>query len=259
MSITKSPSRREPVTRVAGQSRALILAAHGESRVPDPNRALIEHSEALADRNPGLAVSCGAINGAPSFDDAVKAACAGGASEILVFPFFMSDGYFVSKKLPERIAASAGNVPCSILTPLGLDPGLADVMMTQALAAADEAGLPPDEARLLVVGHGSKSGRASAEATLRMSRTLEGMTRFSKVETAFLEEPPFVGSQLASEKLPVVVSGFFAGNGMHSAHDVPAAIEESGANAVYAGPVGTSPAVRDLIQNSIKRQAVEAH
>jgi sirohydrochlorin ferrochelatase len=55
------------------------------------------------------------------------------------------------------------------------------------------------------------------------------------------------------------VSGFFSGDGLHAAEDVPEAIAEAGANAadgagaeaVYAGSIGTSPALVDLIRSSI--------
>jgi sirohydrochlorin ferrochelatase len=44
-----------------------------------------------------------------------------------------------------------------------------------------------------------------------------------------------------------VVVGFFAGDGLHSAEDVPAAIAESGSRAVYAGSIGKSAKLQDLI------------
>lgn len=248
MSTTRSPSRREQATRAkAPANTALVLAAHGERNVPDPNRALADHANALAARGDFCFVGYGVLNGEPSFDMALEEAAKTNPEKILIYPFFMSDGYFVSTVLPERIARVETDVVPTILTPLGLDAGLVPVMIGSALSAAADADLVPRKTRLLVVGHGSRSGRASANATLHIADALEAEGQFMSVSSTFLEEPPFVGNQLASEKSPVVVSGFFAGNGMHSAHDVPAAIEESGAKAVYAGPIGVDPAVRNLI------------
>lgn len=198
-------------------------------------------------------VRCGVLDGEPAIEAALREVAASGARELLVYPFFMSDGYFVSKVLSARIAGLGGKVPPCLLTPLGLDPGLPAVMMKRALACARGAGFAPAETRLLVVGQGSRSDRASAQATIRMAEELEGMGAFLRASSAFLEEPPFIVSRLASEKTPVVVSGFFAGNGTHSACDVPAAIEESGVRAVYAGPVGTHPDVRDLVVAACER------
>jgi sirohydrochlorin ferrochelatase len=252
MSTTRLPSRREQATEVGGPAPfALILAAHGERKVADPNRALIEHRDALAARLDGLVVACGVVNGEPSLVAALEIVARSGAQELLIYPFFMSDGYFVSKVVPERVAASGLGLTPAMLPPLGLDPGLPGLMMSDALKAADVAGFPAREARLVVVGHGSKQGSASADATRRVVGELQSTGRFASVAPGFLEEPPFVGNVLAAEKMPTVVSGFFAGNGMHSSHDVPAAIDETGANAIYGGPVGTSPAVRDLIVEAV--------
>lgn len=254
MCTTRSLSRKEQATRRPGAAAAaLILAAHGESDVPDPNRALREHAAALKDNLACQLIGCGVMNGAPGFDDALAEAISAGADEIIIYPFFMSDGYFVRKLLPEKLAAAGVEERTSLLPPLGLDPGLASVMMEHALAAAGKAGFPPTETRLLVIGHGSKSMPASANATLRVSDDLAAIGNFLSVETAFLEEPPFLLNVLASHKGAWVVSGFFAGNGLHSTHDVPATIEESGARAVYSGPVGASDDVRQLIVEAVKR------
>lgn len=254
MSTTKSHSRKGQATRaVAPAATALVLAAHGERNVSDPNRSLIEHARAVAGRLNLDSVACGVLNGEPLLDTVLEKVAGSGAKALLIYPFFMSEGYFVETVLPERLSASASGLAATILPPLGHDPGLAKVMMAEALAAAKGAGHAPGETRLLIVGHGSKGGRASAEATMRISRKLESLDGFASVATAFLEEPPFIVNQLASEKGPVVVSGFFAGNGMHSTHDVPAAIEETGARAIYAGPVGASPAVRTLIAEAVEK------
>ncbi len=237
---------------------ALVLAAHGERNVPDPNRALADHAEALAARGDFGFVGCGVLNGEPPFETALEAFAKSGAQQLVVYPFFMSDGYFVTRVLPERIAAVQIGAAFAILSPLGLDAGLAEVMMNSALSAATDAGMRPGDARLLVAGHGSRSASASANATIRIADELARMGKFAGVSSAFLEEPPFIGDQLASEKTPVVVAGFFAGNGMHSSHDVPSAIEESGVEAVYAGPIGTDPAVQDLVVAALQRHRLGA-
>ncbi|MDH3581765.1 MAG: hypothetical protein OEM91_14205 [Hyphomicrobiales bacterium] len=226
---------------------ALVLVAHGERQVPDPNRALADHAAALAIRDDFCFVGYGVLNGEPPFEAALEEATKSGAGNLLVYPFFMSDGYFVSTVLPERTAAARAAIAPIILPPLGLDADLVDLMLKRAETEARGARLAPGETQLLVVGHGSKTEPESAEATRRVAAALATAELFMGVSAAFIEEPPFVGDQLAREKSPVVVSGFFAGNGMHSSQDVHAAIKASGARAVYAGPIGAEPAIRDLI------------
>ena len=89
----------------------------------------------------------------------------------------------------------------------------------------------PAASRLLVVGHGSKFGPASAEATQERRPRIARAGSFASVATAFLEEPPFLKTRLRRVEAPTVVAGFFFGDGMHAGEDVPAAIAEAGAAA----------------------------
>jgi len=252
MSTTRSRSRKEPaISRDQAARRALLLVAHGERGVSNPNRALIAHARALAAQLAPMLVVCGHLTGDPTLESALAEVSGAGIDELLVYPAFMSDGYFVGQALPERLAQSGFESRVTILRPLGLEPRIGEVAMSNALAAAEAAGFDRGATSLLVTGHGSKQGRASAEATYRIADRLREMGHFAEISTAFLEEPPFIGIQLASHKGPVVVSGFFASHGMHSSHDVPAAIHESGAEAVYTGPVGADPEVRKIISAAL--------
>jgi len=107
--------------------------------------------------------------------------------------------------------------------------------------------------RLLIVGHGSKLGPASASATRKAAARAAITRRFASVTTAFLEEEPFLEDILrASAATPTVVAGFFFGDGLHAGEDVPDAIAEAGANALYTGAIGNSPAVAPLIAAALK-------
>lgn len=254
MCSTRSPSRKEPATeRASAAGLALILAAHGETGVRYPNRALGAHADALKDSAGCLCTGYGVLNGEPDLTAALAQAVSAGAEEFLIYPFFMSDGYFVKQLLPEKLAAAGVEDRARVLPPLGHDPGIAGVMMGQAIAAAENAGFAPAKSRLLVIGHGSKSMPASARATRRISRDLDAMGKFMNVEVAFLEEPPFLLNALAAHKGECVVSGFFASNGIHSTHDVPGTLEETGSPAVYSGPVGVSAEVRKLVVEAVRR------
>lgn len=235
----------------AAARTALVLAAHGERQVAEPNRLLAGHARALGQRLAPMPVACGVLNGEPDLQSALRSMAGSGVERLLVYPFFMAGGYFVEQVLPARIAESGVGLAPLILPPLGLDPGLDDLMMADALAAARDEGFKPEETRLLVTGHGSKFGPASAAATRAMADRLRARGRFGRVETAFLEEKPFIADALRRGDGPVVVSGFFASDGMHSSRDVPEAIAKTGARAVYTGPVGAGEAVRDLVASAV--------
>jgi sirohydrochlorin ferrochelatase len=105
------------------------------------------------------------------------------------------------------------------------------------------------------VGHGSKIGPASADATRKVAAQIAQHNHFQSVECAFLEEAEFLADALTrSERTPTVVLGFFAGDGLHSAEDVPETISETGSKAVYAGSIGKAPEVRELILQAVANE-----
>ncbi|GAB4233865.1 MAG: hypothetical protein Kow0032_17430 [Methyloligellaceae bacterium] len=243
-----------PGTPRAAPAAALLLAAHGERNVPEPNALLAAHADALAELLPHIRVTYGVLNGEPAFEDALLQAAQAGAGRILVYPFFMAEGYFTASALPERVAAAGCSEAVEILRPLGEAAGLPQIMLDDALAAAHRADFDPAATRLLVVGHGSRSDAGSAQATARVADALRERGAFAEVAIALLEEPPGIAEQLEASALPAVVSGFFAGGGMHAARDVPDAIARSRTRAVYAGPVGASPQLRDIIAGAVREK-----
>lgn len=231
-----------------GEPRNLVavLAAHGDRGGATPNAALRAQAEAVH-KLTGLEMMTGMLKGEPTIEQALVAAAETRPARIAVYPLFMADGYFVQKVLSERIRAAGISPEPNLLAPLGLDPGLPNILIQEAVGAAEREGFEPAASRLLIVGHGSKLGPASATATRKASARAALARRFASVSTAFLEEEPFLDDALRASSAPTVVAGFFFGDGMHAGEDVPDAIEETGANAIYTGAIGNSPAVAPLI------------
>lgn len=239
---------------MAGWQRdtAVVLAAHGDRAGATPNATLLAHRDALTAISNFSAVTAGTLKGDPSLEDALAAAAASGASRILLYPFFMADGYFTGTVVPRRIADAGLAGRIQILPPLGLDPLLAPLIHATAIAAGQSAGMEVSRARLLLVGHGSELGPASANATRAMLARVAALGGFSGFDAAFLEEPPFLDAQLAAGEAPMVVSGFFSGDGLHAGEDVPEALAATSRPAVYAGSIGTSDQIPRLILQSIE-------
>lgn len=228
------------------QSLAIVLASHGDRGGASPNATLKAQAEAVRALT-GLSVTTGVLKGEPTVEQALAEAAASGAARIAVYPLFMADGYFVQKVLGER-TRKAGLVPePTLLAPLGLDPALPDLLVREAIAAAEREGFEPAASRLLIAGHGSRLGPASATATRKAAARVALARRFASVTTAFLEEEPFLKDTLRANPAPTVVAGFFFGDGMHAGEDVPDIIADTGANAIYTGAIGNSPAVAPLI------------
>ncbi|MCL4764907.1 MAG: hypothetical protein KJZ80_01560 [Hyphomicrobiaceae bacterium] len=236
---------------------ALVIAAHGERRPVASNRSLLQHVATLEGRADFAGVWAGVLHGEPAIEQALASAEASGATTLLVYPFLMSDGVILRETLKNRMAACRPKQSPCLLPPLGLEPRLIVLLSGQAVSAAREAGFDPSRTRLLVAGHGSRLGGESAWATRRAAGLLEGAGLFASVDVAFLGEPPLIADRLAVDRGPVVVLGFFSGDGMHARCDVPAAIDATGAHAVYTGPIGACPGIADIIMTTLEESRSE--
>lgn len=236
---------------------AVVLAAHGDRGGEAPNATLLAHANTLTSRRVFREVRAGTLRSDDlTLADALGAARASGASRIAVYPMFMADGYFTRTVLPDTIAAAGMAELCTVLAPLGLDPLLPELMLRQAVDAAKRFALDPLQTRLLVAAHGSKLGQASFNSTERVASYLKKQQRFALVETAYLEQAPFLDRQLMNEKWPTVISGFFSGDGMHAGEDVPSAITASRAKSHYAGSIGVDPCVAQIIEVAVRAAVV---
>jgi sirohydrochlorin ferrochelatase len=237
----------------AQPSLAAVLVAHGDRGGATPNATLAAQAAEIRKRL-DIPVFAGVLKGEPDLEQALAHAAASGAARIAVYPLFMADGYFV-QKVRDRVTAAGLRTEPLVLTPLGLDPGLPGILVQEAEATARRSGFDAAASRLLIVGHGSKLGPASASATRKVAARAALSRRFATVTTAFLEEDPFIDDALRAGPAPTVVAGFFFGDGMHGGEDVPEAIAETGANAVYTGAIGNSPAVASLIAAALLASA----
>lgn len=234
-------------------SVAIVLAAHGDRGGDGANKHLAAHAKEIAENGDFAGVFYGVLNGNPLLENALDQADGCGASQIIVYPLFMSAGYFVKTVLADRVAAQGLRTPTGIMQPLGMDKRLALLMLEHSLRTSKAAGIVPGEARLLVVGHGSKHGPESADATKRAARMLSSHSPYTRVETAFIEEEPLLKDALERYDGTTVVAGFLSGDGLHAGEDIPDAIKETGAHALYTGPIGLHPRIPDLVLSSLMK------
>ena len=109
----------------------------------------------------------------------------------VVYPLFASSGYFTRNRLVQLLdEANAEGRNVEVLPPLGLDPGLPDLVQVRATKIACENGFPPDTSTLILLAHGSRRNSASREVTEQVARAIEGRAAFRSVGIALLEERP---------------------------------------------------------------------
>ena len=115
---------------------ALILFSHG-SLLCGAGEALDTHAGRLRASGAWSHVAVGYMNySQPTFAEAVAECANAGATKIVVLPFFLVPGYFVTQTLPKQLAevkADFPNLEFVVAEALGYDTGLADALIASAL------------------------------------------------------------------------------------------------------------------------------
>jgi len=114
---------------------ALILFSHG-SLLCGAGEALDAHAGRLRRTGRWGMAEVGYMNySEPTFTDAVVKCEVQGATRIVVLPFFLVPGFFVTKSLPEHIAKAQADFPrleFIVADALGFDERLADALIEAA-------------------------------------------------------------------------------------------------------------------------------
>jgi len=125
--------------------KALVLFSHG-SLLCGAGEALDAHAARLRARGEYALVEVGYMNySEPTFAQAVAKCRAAGATDIVVLPFFLVPGYFVTTTLPQQIAQAQQEFPdvsFTVASALGTDERLAEALLDSA-----HSPLPPGEWR----------------------------------------------------------------------------------------------------------------
>jgi len=116
--------------------RGLVLVDHG-SRRDEANAVLSVVADLVRDRGESdLLVRYAHMElAAPTIDEAIDACVAGGASAIVVVPYFLAPGRHASHDIPLAVAEAAKRhptIPMRVTEPLGIHPLLADVVLERS-------------------------------------------------------------------------------------------------------------------------------
>lgn len=244
---------------------SVIIVAHGSRVSDEAQEAAIQHAFTLQQSHRyGVVDVCflSRDKSPPILPD----------GEVFLLPFFMSNGYFVSNRIPELFKLENGQRieigrKLYLCDALGTDPELAGIIAAMAQDICRDQNYESEKVRLVLVAHGSEKSSASAEATYLQQQAVKDRSEFNDVSVAFLNEAPYLDSVLTTDYedgLPLILVGLFAAEGPHAMEDVPGAIaswrrKSASARAVhYAGAIGRRPEIVKLIQLSISRCAANA-
>lgn len=229
---------------------ALLIAAHGERSPDATNDGVRRIAQAVSAHRLVAEVGVGFINGTPSIREAFAALA---ARRVIVYPLFAASGYFTRDRLVQLLdEANNQGRGVEILPPLGLDPGLPDLVLVHATQVARANGFAPEASTIMLLAHGSRRNSASREATEQVAQAIEGRAVFGSVGIALLEERPFMDEAMAPIAGSAVVVGMFSGEGMHGARDAPRLVADLNRDdVVYAGVIGNVAGIEDLVVRAV--------
>ncbi len=161
----------------------------------------------------------------------------------LIYPHFMTDGWFTKTALPGRIAP----VKARMLPPFGVDPGLPGLAvrwLTQELA---QKGWAASETCLIVAGHGSGRSRNAARDTQAFANAVQARMGFGDLRLGYIEEPPYLGDAVVNAGERAICLPFFAARRGHVLDDLPEALDQADFTGLRLDPIGLHPEVPNLI------------
>jgi sirohydrochlorin cobaltochelatase len=242
---------------------SLFIIAHGSTVSREAHAAAAEHALTLRQSNRYGSIAVCFLTETDTLPDLPL-------GEVYLLPFFMSNGYFVSRKIPKLFGLTNGRkvekerviLQCDAL---GMDPELSRIIVAMGIETCTQGALEPENTHLVLVAHGSEKSKASADATYFQQRAVKEKKVFGDVSSVFLNEEPELENWLVKnvdDVRPKVLVGLFTAEGPHAMKDVPESIDRAQRRVAvphttyYSGIVGTRPEIVKLIQDSVTRCAV---
>jgi sirohydrochlorin cobaltochelatase len=233
-------------------TRGLLLVGHGSHLHADSSEPVHQHARTLRASGRFDEVRVGFWKEEPSLSRALDAFS---STDVTVVPVFISAGYFTNEVIPREMGLAG---PLSRIdgktvrytVPIGGHPSLARVIVQRAR----EAGATSADA-VAVLGHGTPRNPNSERNVFLQSEAVRALGSFAEVTTVFMDQAPNmrdVFSLLHNDS--VVMVPLFIADGWHVGQSIPedlalegGEVRRDGKHLRYAGPVGTHPAVADVI------------
>jgi len=205
-------------------SPALLIVSHGSPSEPEPQEeAMRKLGRAVAGHLPGWRVEGTTLAAEGCFEAAVAR-----LGRPVVYPFFMSEGWFTGRFL----AGKTAELGLHQVAPFGVDPALPVCAEARIRETLSEKGWASEDTALLLAAHGSGRSKTSADAPRAFASTLQAAIPFREVATGFVEQEPFLADAARGLGQALCLT-FFALRSGHVEGDLPEAFAE----AEFIGPV----------------------
>ncbi|WP_373235645.1 CbiX/SirB N-terminal domain-containing protein [Cohaesibacter celericrescens] len=228
----------------------ILIVAHGERGGRFDNARVLELADEVRNNIGNVQVEAGVLKGSPSISDAWTRLK---SSHKLIYPFFMSDGYFCNRILPRKLAQEIDHSidALTMLPPFGVSEWLANCVTSALLQDIEQLGLKGTRPPLLIAAHGASIDKQSSKRTRQLADKLKRTGNFGRISCGFLDEAPHL-SDMIGEVLPnTVVLPLFNGLGSHSVDDMAKLAKSAPESCHFVTPVGGQSWVGDIMTADI--------
>ncbi|MCB2135348.1 MAG: cobalamin biosynthesis protein CbiX [Rhodobacteraceae bacterium] len=226
--------------------RHAVIVAHGQPSDPAPAEATLgELAAAVRNQLPGWTVA-----GATLAQPGRLAEAIGDRKDALIFPFFMSDGWFINHVLP-RDAEKSGVAPQQILRPFGCMAASHALAADIAADAAKAFGHPVRDTTLILAAHGSGRSRNPAQVAAETAAAIGSRMAFRDIRLGFIEEAPYLDAAAQDTDARSLCLPLFVGRWGHVEKDIPAALERAGFAGHCLDPIGCHASVPAIVAEAL--------
>jgi sirohydrochlorin cobaltochelatase len=144
-----------------------------------------------------------------------------------VVPHFAGAGILTGELIPGRLGLAGPETERDgrrilYTRPVGSHPAVPSLLRRSVLALCAARGIDPDEAALLIVGHGSNQPGRSSGTPEAVAAALRAEQCFAEVAAAFIEQAPRVADWPRLVAAPTVIAApLLISEGMHARRDLP--------------------------------------
>lgn len=223
-------------------NREALIVAHGQPSDPAPAEAgLAQLAGAVGALMPGWHVRAATLAAPGALERALQDLRAP-----LVFPFFMSDGWFTRVELPRRLAG-AGHGGLTTLPAFGRMAAADGLAIAAARTATVGRGWKVEETVLVLAAHGSGRSRAPSEAAGATAAAVRAALPLREVRLGFIEEEPSLQGAATEAGEKALCLPLFVARWGHVVTDIPEALRAAGFRGPCLAPLGTRPEVPAII------------
>ena len=217
-------------------AQTAIIVTHGQPSDPGPAaRALADFSERVGALLPGWRVGSATLAEMDALASIASTMPAG-----VIFPMFMTGGYFTRVAIPERLR-TGGVSGWQVLEPFGCDPMVHDLTVTLAREAGAD--------RVLLAAHGSFKSAVPSDIARHVAGRIAAEVGV-RAEAAFIDQEPQVATMHGFGPGSVCLP-FFAAAGGHVVEDIPAGLDQAGFQGRILPPVGLDARVPQIVAAAI--------